>query len=186
MAAIEKMKVENAVEWLSHSKYGEHNMLVYSSLDEFREIYSDYCRIALQNNEVVLLISHYETINAVREALSREINVSKYEVEGTLVIVDTEKAFQKSDDVYNILLMINLLTKRAESMQKHGLSMIADAGSFFLHEKLEELVKHELSVPPELGIRCKAICCYHKGDFGSLSEQQKKELLDHHNRRIVL
>jgi hypothetical protein len=182
---MEKMEVETAVGWLNHSKYGEHSMLVYPSSEVFREIYSEYCRLAIQDNEIVLLIPHYETIDAVREALNREIDASKYEAEGTLVIVDTEKAFQKTDGVYNILLMIDLLTKRAESLQKSGLSMIADAGSFFLHEKLGELVKHELSIPPELGIRCKAFCCYHKGDFGSLSEQQKKELLDHHNRRII-
>jgi len=162
-------------------------MHVYSSLEEFREIYSHYCKIALEkNNELVLLIPHYETINAVRETLKREIDVAKNEVEGTLVIVDTEKAFQKSNEVYNILLMINMSTKRAESLGKNGLSMIADAGSFFLHEKLGELLKHELSVPPELGMSCKAFCCYHKRDFDTLAGQQKQTLLDHHNRRIIL
>jgi len=181
------MKVNSAAEWLGLSKYGEHSMLVYSSLEEFREIYSHYCKIALEkNNELVLLIPHYETINAVRETLKREIDVPKYEVDGTLVIVDKEKAFQKSNEVYNILLLINLLTKWAESLQKNGLSMIADAGSFFLHEKLEELLIHELSVPPELGMRCKAFCCYHKEDFDTLVRQQKEALLGHHNRRIIL
>ena len=173
---------KTATEWLRNSKYGEHSMLVYSSLDEFREIYSDYCKIALQNNEIVLLIPHYETIGSVREALKEKIDVAKCEVDGMLTIVDTEQAFQKSNDIYNILLMINQLTKRAETLQKNGISMIADAGSFFLHENLAELVKHELSIPPELGVRCKALCCYHKNDFDSLSEQQKKALLDHHNR----
>lgn len=162
-------------------------MLVYSSLEEFREIYSDYCKIALErNNELVLIIPHYETVNSVRDTLKREIDVSKYEVDGTLVIMDTEKAFQKSNEMYNILLMINLLTKRAESLRKNCLSMIADAGSFFLHEKLEELLKHELSVPPELSMRCKAFCCYHKRDFDTLAGRQQEALLDHHNRRITL
>lgn len=181
------MKAHNAAELFSLSKYGEHSMLVYSSLEEFREIYSHYCKIALEkNNELVLIIPHYETVDAVRETLMSEIVVPKYEVNGTLVIVDTEKAFQKSNEVYNILLMINLLTKRAESLGKNGLSMIADAGSFFLHEKLEELLKHELSVPPELGMKCKAFCCYNKRDFGTLVGQQKNALLDHHNRSFAL
>jgi hypothetical protein len=181
------MKVGSTAEWLGHSKYGEHSMLIYSDLEQFGEIYSHYCKIALEkNNEIVLLISHYETIDAVRKSLNSEIDVAKYEVDGTLVIVDTEKAFQKSNDVYNILLMIDLLTKRAESLGKDGLSMIADAGSFFLHEKLGELLKHELSVPPELGVKCKAFCCYHKNDFDRLPGKQKKTLLDHHNRKIIL
>jgi hypothetical protein len=180
------MKINSASEWLSQSKYGEHSMLVYSSLEEFREIYSDHCKLALEkDNELVLLIPHYETVNSVRETL-KKINASKYEVEGTLVIVDTENAFQKSNDVYNILLMINLLTKRVASLGKNGLSMIADAGSFFLHEKLEELVKHELSVPPDLEMKCKASCCYHKKDFEKLGTRQKKTLLDHHNRKVIL
>jgi hypothetical protein len=180
------MNAESAVEWLSGSKYGEHAMLVYSSMDEFREIYSRYCKTAIEeNNELVLLIPHYETTKSVRETLKKEIDVAKYEVDGTLTIVDTDNAFQQSSDVYNILLMINLLTKRAETLQKNGLSMIADAGSFFLHDKLEELLKHELSVPPDLGMRCKAFCCYHKNDFAILSDHQKKTLLDHHNRIIL-
>jgi hypothetical protein len=172
------------VESLGLSEYGEHDLLVYSTLDEFREIYSCYCKSALENSQLVLLIPHYETVNSVRKVLNKEIDVAKYEVDGTLTIVDTEAAFRKADGMYNILLMINLLTKRAAAMQKEGLSMIADAGSFFLHEKLEELVKHELSVPPDLGMKCKAFCCYHKNDFGNLSEQQRKALQDHHNRII--
>ena len=177
------MKAESEVEWLSHAKHGEHSMLVYSSLDEFRGIYSRYCKSALEeNNELVLLIPHYETITSVRETLKKEIDVARSEVSGALTIVDTENAYQKSNDVYNILLIINLLTKRAETSQKNGLSMIADAGAFFLHQNLEELVKHELSVPPELGVKCKAFCCYHEKDFGNLSEQQKEALLDHHKR----
>jgi hypothetical protein len=179
------MNVVSTSEWLELSKYGEHSMLVYSSLGEFRQIYSDYCKIALErNNEIVLLIPHYETVNSVRETLNKTIDASKYEVEGTLVIVDTGNAFQKSNDVYNILLMINLLAKRAQDLRKNGLSMIADAGSFFLYEKMEELVKHELSIPPDLGIKCKAFCCYHKKDFDNLDGQEKKALFDHHNRSI--
>jgi len=119
-----------------------------------------------------LHIPHYETVTSVKEALNKKIDASKYEVEGTLVIVDTENAFQKSSNMYNILLMINLLTKRAGSMGKNGLSVIANAGSFFLHENLEELVKHELSVPPGLEMKCKAICCYHKKDFEKLGTPQ--------------
>ena len=177
------MTPKNAVEFLDPSEYGEHDLLVYSTLDEFRQIYSRYCKSALEeNSELVLLIPHYETVTAVRKVLNREIDVAKYEVEGTLTIVDTEIAYQKADGVYNILLMINLLTKRADTLHKKGLSLIADAGAFFLHKKLEELVKHELSVPPDLGMKCKAFCCYHKNDFESLSEQQKKALLDHHER----
>ena len=45
------MKVNSAAEWLGISNYGEHSMLVYSSLEEFREIYSRYCRIALEKND---------------------------------------------------------------------------------------------------------------------------------------
>ena len=181
------MQVNRAVEWLGISKYGEHSILVYSNLEEFREIYSDYCKIALEkNNEIVLLIPHYETIKEVRQTLESEIDVPKHELDGTLVIMDTQKAFQKSDGVYDILLMINLLTKRAETLQKNGLSMIADAGSFFLNDIKEELLRHELSVPPELEMKCKAICCYHKLDFDTLARDQREALLNHHKRRIIL
>jgi hypothetical protein len=35
--------------------YGEHVILIYPNLDSLREIYSQYCRNALEDNELVLL-----------------------------------------------------------------------------------------------------------------------------------
>jgi hypothetical protein len=41
--------------------YGEHVILIYPNLDSLREIYSQYCRDALENNKLVLLLTYYET-----------------------------------------------------------------------------------------------------------------------------
>ena len=67
------MTPKNAVEFLNLSEYGEHDLLVYSTLDEFRQIYSRYCKSALEeNSELVLLIPHCETVNAVRKVLTKK------------------------------------------------------------------------------------------------------------------
>jgi len=54
--------------------YGEHVILIYPNLDSLREIYSQYCRNALENNELVLLLTYYETADRVRKTL-KEIGI---------------------------------------------------------------------------------------------------------------
>ena len=53
----------------------------------FREIYSQYCKTALKNNEIVLLLTYYEIIDNVRQTLKEiDIDVEKYEKEMALII----------------------------------------------------------------------------------------------------
>lgn len=54
----------------------------------FRDIYSRYCKTALENNEIVLLLTYYETIDNVRQTLKEiAIDTEKYEKERSLMIV---------------------------------------------------------------------------------------------------
>jgi hypothetical protein len=57
------------VEQLPTIAYGNHIVLIYPNLYSLREIYSRYCKTALENNEVVLLLTYYETIDCVRQTL---------------------------------------------------------------------------------------------------------------------
>jgi hypothetical protein len=57
------------------------------------------------NNEIVLIIPYYETTEMVRSVLSGEnknnqsniIDVRKYEKQGSLMIIDSVKAYFRSD-----------------------------------------------------------------------------------------
>jgi hypothetical protein len=173
-----------APEILAIPEFPEHSILVYSNLLALRKVYSQYAKKRLEKgNEILLIIPHYETIDSVRHALrDGGINVSKYEKENVLVIMDSEKAYAKSGGVYNFNLLINLLTKRADALGKSGVSIFADGGLFFLFERVEELVKHEMDLPTEFDVKCRCFCTYHSEDFKNLSKRQEEQLLKDHYR----
>src|SRR5688500_18680178 len=93
--------------------------------------------------------------------------------ENVLTIIDSDKAYEKSEEAYTLNLSINLLTKRAESLGKQGLSNFADRGLFFLYERKEEMVKHELSVPTELGVNASAFVLIMK-EISKLFQKSRK------------
>jgi hypothetical protein len=65
---------------LENSCYSEHNILIYDDLYRLREIYCRSAKIALEkNNEIMPIVSTYETPKTVREMLTEyEIDVKKY------------------------------------------------------------------------------------------------------------
>jgi KaiC/GvpD/RAD55 family RecA-like ATPase len=64
-------------------------MIIYEDLYASREIYAKFSKKALeQNNEIMLIVTTYETPDTVRDMLSEyEINVQKHESNGSLVIM---------------------------------------------------------------------------------------------------
>lgn len=103
----------------------------------------------------MLIVTAYETPDTVRNMLSEyEINVQKYESNGSLVIIDSVKGYQRAN-FYGVLMLIQLLAIRAQKDSKSGISSIADMGSFFLLGREKELVNYELSIPKRVDIRLK-------------------------------
>ena len=124
--------VNEALDSLKESQPGTHCLMVYPDLMTFREIYTRYIKILIeQRNEVVLFLPYYETPDMVRHVLSGRdtfendkdggsssssnrnvfssgINVNKYEKEGSLVIVDSVKGlFGPENDNANINIHTN-------------------------------------------------------------------------------
>ena len=106
-----KVKATDAVTILENIKrsiYGEHDLLVYFSHDEFEEIFVQSCKDAIMNkNEIFLLATYYQDLAYVRKKLRMAgIDVTKYESIGALVIMDSETVYlrdgQKSDNNYEI------------------------------------------------------------------------------------
>lgn len=167
---------------ISQAEYGDHDVILYDNLADFREIYSYYCKEAFEpNKDIVLIATTYEDMNRVKNNLeSKGIDVSRRIGEGSLWIIDSVRGYHLPD-VYGLLKLARSLEARAEKEGKSGVVVFADMGSFFLLNKRKELVDYELSVPERLNTKLKAFCCYHSGDFNTLAKPQKKMLLESHH-----
>lgn len=175
------------VEQLSTMTSGDHIILIYPNMYTFKEIYSRYCKTALENNEIVLLLTYYETIDNVRLTLKEVgVDTEKYEKEKALMIVQdiTRTYFGSADD---FLFFIKILDKQQEKRGKNGISVFADMGVFFHHQQNDKkniVVTFERSLGSKFDIKLKRFCSYHKKDFDRFEECQMNDLLEAHYLRI--
>ena len=58
---------------------------------------------------------------------------------------------------------------------------MSDMGSFFLSERIETLVEYERSLRGKKDLKFKAICSYHKGNFGKLNDERQNVLRSAHD-----
>jgi hypothetical protein len=181
--------LSDALDHISQSDYGVHYMIIYPNLSTLRELYSNYTHKQIQeNNAIVLINPFYETIDSVRQVLSRAnhgMDISNYEKEKTLMIIDSLYEYferQQPDDVS----FKNSLVDYAKQIEKNGLSILADMGSYHYKSKYKELLDHELSLPTKFDISMKGFCLYHQKDFDRFSDEQKQKLIEHHGKAIKI
>ena len=175
-----KKSVPGIIEDIRRSNFHDHNMLIYSDLPTFREIYSECTRQALHNNEIVFLATTYDPFDKVTDELrSKGISVDNETKDGNLVIVDAVRAYQI--DTYGAMKLGKSLVLRAIKEGKSGVFNMSDMGSFFLSERIETLVEYERSLRGKKDLKFKAICSYHKGNFGKLNDEQQNVLRSAHN-----
>ena len=64
---------------------------------------------------------------------------------------------------------------------------MADMGSFFCYNKLNDLIEYEMSLQRTSDIKAKGFC-FHKGDDFKwrISRIERKKLLDHHGRELMI
>jgi hypothetical protein len=122
------------------------------------------------------------------------IDAAKYENEGTLVILDSEMAYQpcwEQNVTYKIVAadlfnLINILTKQVYERNKKGITLLSDPGIFFLNNRITELVSYELSLPTRVDANIRPFCCYHKNDFNLLQEEQRRRIFGHHSNNLIV
>lgn len=174
------------LEQLSKIQFGEHNILVYDSLNIFREVYSGYAKNRLiLNNEIVIILTYLETVKSVEYYLKETgIDAEKYAREGSLVIVDSVKQFFGSK--VDFLQYLKIVDRNAKAMGKGGISVIADMGAFDLLGKVEELLKYETSIPPVSSeIKYSSLLCsYHARSFARLPQDARDTILDQHHHKF--
>ncbi|HKH85220.1 MAG TPA: MEDS domain-containing protein, partial [Nitrososphaera sp.] len=165
-----KKSVSGIIEDIRRSNFHDHNMLIYSDLPTFRKIYSECTRQALHSNEIVFLATTYDPFDKVTDELrSKGISVDNETKDGNLVIVDAIRAYQI--DTYGAMKLGKSLVLRAVKEGKSGVFNMSDMGSFFLSERIETLVEYERSLREKKDLKFKAICSYHKGNFGKLNDE---------------
>jgi hypothetical protein len=175
-----KKSVPGIIEDIRRSNFYYHNMLIYSDLPTFRKIYSECTRQALHSNEIVFLATTYDPFDKVTDELrSKGISVDDETKAGNLVIVDAVRAYQI--DTYGAMKLGKSLVLRAIKEGKSGVFNMSDMGSFFLSERIERLVEYERSLRGKKDLKFKAICSYHKGNFGKLNDEQQNVLRSAHN-----
>ena len=164
-------------------------------MNTLRDIYSYYAKVKLEyNNEIVLILPYYETTEMVRSILSGEnknnqsntIDVRKYEKEGSLIIIDSVKAYFGSD--IDLMSFLARLAKKAQNSGKNGISVISDLASFYYYDQIDKLIEHEMSLPTKYDdeMKLKGFCLYHQQDFDKrLSKEQKQKLLEHHGKHLI-
>ena len=197
---------------IKQSAFGDHNLVIYFSLEEFEEIYIESSIDALLNrNELFLLATYYQDVGYVRKKLRLAgIDIAKYERENILVITDSAIAYQRhtltndgddnnnsyyndaatngtDDTTYNIIKISSQLVRHAEKVNKNGVTILGDVGPFILKNKLDELIRYEESISPLIAnAKVRLICCYHKDDFDRLTEEQRQKILAVHGKSFIV
>ena len=165
---------------------GSHTLLVYNDLEAFREIYTQYSRSVLPQNEIVVIGTQYESINDVKNNLRlSDMDVERYLNEGTLFIVDAQHGYQDAD-THGMWKFAMSLLSRTKREGRQGITWFGDAGSFFSFEKIEDLMQYELSLPQRYEDSIKTVCSYHLKDFEKLTETQQQTLFDHHFKSLLI
>jgi hypothetical protein len=175
--------ISSIIEDIRRSDFQEHNILIYPDLPSFRQIYSECTKQALDNNETVFLATTYDSFDRIEDALrSKQISVEDEKKNGNLIIVDAFRAYQI--DSNGAMNFAKNLIKRATKDGKEGVFNLSDMGSFFLSERIDRLIEYEQNVPKKMDFKFKAICSYHRDNFGMLTEEQQRALLLGHNTVI--
>ncbi|MDQ3852628.1 MAG: MEDS domain-containing protein [Thermoproteota archaeon] len=175
--------ITSIIEDVRRSDFQEHNLLIYPDLPSFRQIYSECTKQALDNDEIVFIATTYDSFERIEDALSSKgISVDNEKKDGNLIIVDAVRAYQT--DTYGAMNFAKDLVMRASRDGKDGVFNLSDMGSFFLSERIDGLIEYEQSLSKKMDFKLKAICSYHRDNFGMLTEEQQRALLLGHNTVI--
>ena len=162
---------------------GSHAFVLYHDLTTCREMYSNYIKAALNNNEIVVALPYYETVGSVKQILSEDsacIDVRKKEKEQSLLIMDSLKWYFGLPD--GPLPLLGQLTEYAETSGKNYVSVLGDMGPFFYNGKKDNVIGWELGLPHKYKQSMKGFCLYHEIDFNRrLSENDIGLLFGHHD-----
>lgn len=128
------------------SKYGNHNLILYSDITTLAYIYSNYSKSSLESlNEIILILPYYHSIADVLNNLTNNgVDIDKHKKEGSIVIVESKKAYYSlTDEFVGLMIMTKMLLRRANKIGKAGVTIFSDMGVFFDLNRVHDLIKYE-------------------------------------------
>ena len=173
---------------LADFRFGEHNAVLCSSITALQHLLFEYCRVSLNSNEILLILTTYDSIANLLKALKViDSKLNSRQKDGSLVIRDCAKAyFNLADELVDILIMMRMLLQRKRKLGKDGLTVICDMGIFFHENRIVDLVSHEarLSLGSSDFSEVRMICCYVKPSLSLLTHQQSQQILRAHTKTL--
>ena len=179
------------VEEITQTKYGDHNLILYSDLATLEYTYLNYIKRSLESlNEIILILPHYHCVaDVINSITDTSIDIDKYKKEGSLVVVQSKKAYYSlTHEFVGVMIMTKMLIQRADKLGKAGVTVISDMGLFFNLNKIDDLTKYETELSSSIcNTKAKVLCCYSKSDFELFIEHQRQQnLLKAHNNKIII
>lgn len=176
---------------MKSSNYGDHNLVIYPCLGQFEEFYVECCKDSiLERNEIFILVTYYQQVSAVRKKMHfAGIDAARYENDGTLVILDSEKAYQpnlEESEKYDISILTSMMRKQVRAGHKKGITLLSDLGTFILSNRIADLLSYELSIPVRFDSKVRPFCFYHKDDFNVLQDEERKKICGHHLNNLIV
>jgi hypothetical protein len=87
----------------------------------------------------------------------------------------------------DIVSFVKSLVNYTDQIGKNGVTVLADMGSFFCYDKLNDLIEYETSLQRTSDMKAKGFCFYKREDFKwRISHIQRKKLLNHHGRELMI
>ena len=180
------------VDKINQSNFGEHNLIFYKDAVTLNKSCLEYCKTAIESlNEMILILTYYESVSKIFQSLKNAgLDTERYKLQGSLVIVDSKKAYFSlvTNELVDIMIMVKMLLQRSNKLGKRGLTVFGDMGLFFNQNRINDLMKHEIRLSScsssfsAYNNKIKIFCCYAEIDFELLPEDLKQDLLNGHNR----
>ena len=162
-----------------------------------RRVYPIYIRYLLENNEIVLILTHYDSPSMMRQMLlngdykqDNALDLEGYIHDGSLVILDSLMSYSNSshkdgadkDNKLNFLSLIRILLNHGIKNNKNDITIFSDMGSFFHFYSVpykdnnndfsdgvvKRILEYERSIPSSYkDLELKLFCLYHQKDYES-------------------
>jgi hypothetical protein len=78
------------------------------------------------------------------------------------------------------------MINQVKVLDKEGITLVSDLGTFILNKRIADLLSYELSMPVRSDSNVRPFCFYHKDDFNSLQEEEKKRICCYHLNNLIV
>ena len=107
--------------------------------------------------------------------------------DGSLLVVDAFNGYHP--DINGMEKLVISLSERADREGRIGVSAIVNMGFFFLYGgdgEASNLINYETALNPKTdGGNVRGFSCYHLGDYNTLNDSQKMELLSQGQKKLL-